>query len=125
MPDTEAQSRAKKKYREKNKEILRLKQNEYYEKNKVDIIERRKEYILSVSHKKSKNISQWKSRGVISDNYDELHKYYVDCNICENCNVSLVMGNFGANKKCLDHDHKTGLFRKVLCNTCNNERWKF
>ena len=23
------------------------------------------------------------------------------------------------NKKCLDHDHKTGLFRNIICNRCN------
>jgi len=109
-----------KEYREKNKERLRLLRKDWRENNKDKI----KEYNESEKGKKTKRISKWKSRGVISNNYDELYDYYINCKNCENCNIELCEGNKNPNRRCLDHDHNTGLFRKVLCNTCNNERWK-
>ncbi len=124
MPKTEAQLRAQRKYREKNKEKIKLKNKEYWEKNKEEIINRRQEYIKSIPHLKSKTISRWKDRGIIDNDYDKLYDYYINCNNCEKCNIELCSGNMGSNKRCLDHDHETGLFRYVLCNTCNYERWK-
>ena len=68
--------------------------------------------------KRSYSKSQWKKKGVILTDkfktYDELYDYYLSINNCELCNIS-----FGEGKKCLDHDHKTGLFRNVVCNSCN------
>ena len=118
-----------KEYREKNKE----KKKEYYEKNKEQIKEKLKEYReknkekLKESRqtepvKKSKRITNWKISGLKSDDFDSLHEYYLNCKNCEHCNIELVQGRYGANKKCLDHSHTTGLFRNVLCNTCNTKR---
>jgi len=59
----------------------------------------------------------WKKRGVIG-NYDELYEYYHLINNCEKCDV-LLNNSQQLTKKCLDHDHSTGLFRKVLCWECN------
>ena len=98
---------------QKNKQ----KTKEYYLKNREKILEWNK-----TDGKKSIKISSWKKRGVISDNYSSLYDYYLNCNNCELCNVELIEGNYGNNKKTLDHDHETGLFRYVLCNTCNSHR---
>ena len=61
---------------------------------------------------------QWKKKGILLTekfkNYDELYDYYDKCNNCELCNMKLDIC-----KKCLDHDHVTGLFRNVVCNSCN------
>ena len=47
---------------------------------------------------------------------------YINTTNCEECNIELIEGRYGNNKKCLDHCHKTGEFRNVLCQTCNVRR---
>lgn len=66
---------------------------------------------------KNKMISMWKKRGVVSEDYSKLYDDYLVITKCELCEVDLE--GKGRNKKCLDHDHTTGLFRNVLCNNCN------
>ncbi len=36
---------------------------------------------------------------------------------CKLCNINLTQ--HGATKACLDHDHKTGRWRGLLCDVCN------
>tara|TARA_R110000787_G_scaffold256533_1_gene361832 strand:- start:177 stop:605 length:429 start_codon:yes stop_codon:yes gene_type:complete len=62
---------------------------------------------------------RWKHYGIISDDWDELYQRYVDTTHCEKCNVELVVGNFGSNKKAIDHDHRTGEVRYICCHRCN------
>ena len=85
------------------------------------ITNERKEYMKQLQKQphiiKNKMISVWKKRGVISDDYSKLYDDYLLINKCELCEV--VLEGKGRNKKCLDHDHKSGLFRNVLCNNCN------
>jgi len=108
-----------KKYKqtEKGKET-RQKANKKYYKTEAGK-ESRQKYDQTENGKKSKRISDWKYRGVKSDNFDELYEYYVNCWECENCGVELIEGLYGNNKKCLDHCHITGEFRNVLCHYCN------
>ena len=73
---------------------------------------------------KSNHVKKWRSRGVKCDDWDALHERYINTTHCDNCNIELVSGIYGANKKVLDHSHKTGEFRNVLCNTCNLLRGK-
>ena len=107
-----------KKYYENNKQKSKEKLKEYYEKNKEKI----KEYSKTEQGLKSGRIKNWKKRGVKSDDYSSLYEHYINCNKCEICSIELREGNYGANKKCLDHDHETGEFRNVLCNSCNLNR---
>ena len=81
-----------------------------------------KEYYQTEAGKKSNRISKWKQRGVINDDFIALYNYYLNCKNCEGCNIELQEGYFGNNKRCLDHDHQTGLFRNVLCHSCNLKR---
>ena len=70
--------------------------------------------------KKSYSIYNWKKKGVKppeGTTYHELYYHYDSCENCEICKTS-----FDDKKKCLDHDHKTGLFRNVVCNSCNRIR---
>lgn len=136
MALTEAQKEKKKEYRETNKEKQKEYMKKYYENNKQKhkeyvkeyekINPARKEYIKEYKKteagKKSQRISNWKNKGVINDDYDKLYEIYINTKNCEECNVELVEGWKGNNKRCLDHDHKTGEFRNVLCNTCNVKR---
>ena len=98
---------------EEVKEENRQKRKEYYkikrEENKPNIV-------------KSYRIRKWKSRGVKCDDWDNLYDRYINTTNCEECNVELIEGIFGSNKRCLDHNHTTGEFRNVLCNLCNCRR---
>jgi len=106
----------RKKYIENNKEKIACQVKEYAKNNKEKILEYRK----TEKCKKCFKISNWKKYGVVSDDFDKLYDYYINCRNCELCNIELIEGNCGNNKKTLDHDHDTGLFRNVLCNTCNS-----
>ena len=81
-----------------------------------------KEYNKTENRKKSNRVNTWKQTGVISDNFDKLYNKYINTNNCDNCDVELIHGNFGNNKKVLDHDHETGQFRNILCCGCNLRR---
>ena len=111
----------KKEYFEKNKEKIKEKNKEYRENNKEKIKEQQKVYFKTENGKKSMRISIWKSRGIINDDFDALYDYYINCRNCEKCDVELVEGQ-KTNSRCLDHSHKTGLFRNVLCSACNLKR---
>jgi hypothetical protein len=38
---------------------------------------------------------------------------------CDLCNVELCDGNKLPNRKCMEHNHDTGEFRNIVCNSCN------
>lgn len=103
-------------YREKKRELDR----KYYEKNKEKRNTYHKEYRKTDAGIKSHRISAWKRYGIVCDDWDALYDKYINTWNCEYCDVELVEGNYGGNKKCIDHDHQTGLFRAVLCCGCNN-----
>ena len=129
MPLTEARKEYQKEYRKANKEKqkeyrekAKEYQKDYRENNKEKAKEYNKEYRKTEVGIKSQRISKWKQRDVISDDYDKLYEMYMNTNNCEECNIELIEGRYGNNRKCLDHCHKTGEFRNVLCNGCNNKR---
>ena len=112
-----------KEYRETHKEERKEHQKEYYVKNYDKVREQQKKYSVEYrktdAYKKSQRLRKWKLRGVVCEDWNALYDLYVNCWKCQNCDCDLIEGNYGNNKRCLDHDHKTGLFRNILCNTCN------
>jgi hypothetical protein len=62
-------------------------------------------------------IYNWKKSGLIYDDYNELYEVYIKTMECQHCKKEFTENN----KRCLDHDHETGLFRKIVCNRCNVE----
>jgi len=60
-------------------------------------------------------IYKWKMRGLICDDYNALYETYIKTMECQHCQTEFTKNN----KRCLDHDHTTGLFRKIICNRCN------
>ena len=95
---------------------------EYQKQYKDDNKDKIKEYNQTEAGKKSKRICNWKRSGVVYDDFNSLYDLYISVWNCEECNVELVEGRYGNNKKCLDHDHNTGAFRNILCQTCNIRR---
>tara|TARA_R110000782_G_scaffold268584_1_gene365199 strand:+ start:59 stop:526 length:468 start_codon:yes stop_codon:yes gene_type:complete len=107
-----------------NKDKIGEYQKEYNAKNKEKVATRtkayQKEYYQTPAGKKSYRISNWKKRGVISDDFDELYEKYLTTHFCELCNCSLTEDTIATSTtRCLDHCHDTGLFRNVLCMNCN------
>ena len=61
-------------------------------------------------------IWHWKKRGLIYDDYDALYETYIKTMQCGHCQTEFTKNN----RRCLDHDHTTGLFRKIVCHRCNS-----
>ena len=138
MPMTPEERKAyDKEYYKKNKEKIKEQTKEYYEQKKEKIKEwckewreenqeklkeQQKEHQQTASGKKSNRINSWKQSGLKCDDIPSLYEHYINCKKCEVCDVELVEGNKLPNRRCMDHDHKTGLFRNVLCHGCNVRR---
>ena len=65
---------------------------------------------------KSQTIFAWKKRGLIYDDYDNLYEVYIKTMKCGHCNKEFK----NSHDRCMDHDHYTGLFRKIVCRACNS-----
>jgi len=73
-------------------------------------------------HKKHKTRSktQWKSRGMIFtlDEFKEIYNKYIYSTNCELCDVLFP----NSLNRQLDHDHKTGKIRNIVCQKCNGQK---
>jgi hypothetical protein len=99
----------KKQYGIENKERL-------FEYNK----ERSKLYNKTENGIKSNNIKRWKNRGLKGD-YEMIYRIYLSTKFCDDCGFELNTGN-NRMVKCMEHDHKSGLFRGIVCHSCNTKR---
>ena len=67
------------------------------------------------SNAKNNTIKNWKLRGLIYNDYDDLYEVYIKTMQCQHCNKEFK----NSRDRCMDHDHSTGLFRKIVCRLCN------
>ncbi len=102
-PDPEKRKAYLIKYRQDNKE-KRAAYNKEFAKTPIGI--------------KTHKLSSWKRIGLITDDIDPIYERYMNSTNCECC------GNEYKNKrdKHMDHCHKTGKFRNILCRNCNQLR---
>ena len=91
------------------------KKNQSNKKWKEEHKEQIKQYNQTDQGKKTHRISTWKRIGLICDNIDKLYEHYLNTWECDNCGIEVIEGFRGANKRCMDHNHKTGEFRNILC----------
>ena len=102
-----------------NKEHILLQKKGYYKNNRDKLLQKSKDYYFTDEGKKNHRIVIWKQQGVIHDDFDALYDKYINTNECELCDIPITSGRGLIGKKHLDHDHKTGLFRNILCGNCN------
>ena len=102
-PDPEKRKAYLKKYRQDNKEKIAA-YNKAFAKTPIGI--------------KTQKLSSWKGLGLITDDPDSVYERYLNSTNCECC------GNEYKNQrdKHMDHCHKTGKFRNILCRNCNQLR---
>ena len=97
---------------------------EYYQENKEYILGRQAEHHMKFPH--IKKINRWKELGIKlrpGDDWTSMYLFYVTCEYCENCGGELTdERNNTSSRRNLDHCHKTGLVRDVLCHSCNIKR---
>jgi hypothetical protein len=107
----------KKEYYEKNKQSILDQKKEYYKKNKQNKIQKVKEWQQNNEEKakKYRKICEWKRRGLICQNYDQVYQLWLDSTHCDSCSCKYT----NKNVKSMDHCHNTGKFRGIICNRCN------
>ena len=88
-------------------------------KDKEKQLEAMKKWCRTDAGQKSVIKANWKRIGLKS-NLDEIWEIYQEEKNCWICGVEFTK-NKKRNKqtKVMDHDHKTGEFRMILCNSCN------
>ena len=108
-------------YYRDNKDKYAAKHKEYYIQNKELLDQQKKQYYQNnkESHKRLARKSRLKLRYNISEKqYDDLIKSQNWlCMICNKCLKS--------NKSAVDHDHRTGKIRGILCHLCNTSLGHF
>ena len=122
----------RKKYRELNKESIKIRQQEWYEKNKERILFLRKEnYQLNkeeikkrqeayrnkpLSKERARNNNLMRQFGIDINGYNQiLESQNYTCAICG----SNETGSAHTQHFSVDHCHKTGKIRGLLCKPCN------
>jgi len=69
-----------------------------------------------------KTIWNWKNRGLIlkeGQTYKDIYSYVMNIERCERCGINFD-DEIHNNRRCMDHSHKIGYFRQVLCHKCNS-----
>jgi len=123
IKNKEKRSKQFKQWKENNKEKNDLYHKQHYKNNKQYITKQHKEYNKTPQGIKRRFIGEWKISGLklFGYTYDEVYEYYLSINNCEVCNKDISMGG---HQKNMDHCHSTGIFRWVLCVSCNvHDSW--
>jgi hypothetical protein len=101
-------------YADRQKKLDYLKQ--YREENKDKIRERNRVYNKTERGKRVNTIGGWRNKGLIADDYDAIYDRYINTHECDCCKKPIHQG---IGSRVMDHCHKTGKFRNVLCHNCN------
>ena len=120
-------------YREKNKELINKQQKQYYEENKKELRAYRAKY--RIEHKEEikeqqiqyrlkyperiKNHDLRSNHGIMLEEYNRMLE--LQNNVCAICGEPETSKEVNRKVKSLavDHNHKTGKIRGLLCGKCN------
>jgi len=93
----------------------------YYQKNKETILSKQKEYRQTPKGRKQKKINKWVERGLVAtkDEREFIYLTWKSQYHCDICGVILTRDGQSGTTCCMDHDHKTGEYRQILCKACN------
>jgi hypothetical protein len=111
-------------YREKNKKELSQKASAYYKNRKARNPELYKyDPIYAEKYRTNNKVAltekQWARRGIKDFTYEKyLEELKKQDNRCKICSVILTLPQ-------VDHCHKTGKYRGILCTPCNNSLGKY
>lgn len=113
--DKDRDKQYKKEYYHKNKERLKKynkdHNKEYYQKNKEVIKRKKREY----KQNNKEYIEERRCKKTYNLTFEEIDQILITQNHkCLICGKSLM-----ETKRCIDHDHKTGKIRGILCDMCN------
>ena len=108
-------------WQEKNKERVKEYREKWYDdrvKNNPDFWKERYNPVKAADYRsKNKEVlseKQWKKRGIKNMSYSMFQSDLIkQQNKCKICNKEM-------SKPQVDHDHKTGMYRGLLCIPCNN-----
>ena len=112
-------------YKKKEREYARkrLENPEVREKQRQNSIE----YRQTPTGKKSRTKSSWKHSGMLftDEEFKRIYNLYLTQELCNACDCVLTRGGACNTRANMDHCHETGLFRHIICSSCNaNDNWK-
>ncbi len=105
------------KYQKENKDKVIIRQKKYYKKNKVRVILHSKKHYKQNQEKYKKYYNSLKTRDRVSD-----RKYNIsisDVEKWQDYKCAICQEKENGRKLDVDHNHKTGQIRMLLCRHCN------
>lgn len=104
-------------YYSKNKEHYHAK----YQENKEEKASKSREYHKSAHGRKKHQISYWKRRGLIHDDYEKLYDEYMNKKTCHKCGEEFgERGDGTGSYKCIAQKYGSNEVESVCCYRCMN-----
>lgn len=104
----------------RNREKILEKRRAYYAKNRDALIEQRRKYRAANSEKiRAKEKLRWRKKKYGITHAEFLSLLESQGGVCAICKLP-ALGRGGRNAFCVDHCHKTGSVRGILCSNCNS-----
>ena len=118
--DPEKIKQYQKEYRENHKEYRNQQHKQWRQDNASYIYEKNKIWNAANPDKfhKSQKITRWKDQGMIlksNEDWESIYYFVESQDNCESCNKKFK----NTRDRQLDHCHKTGFIRDVICTSCN------
>lgn len=109
-------NKVKARWRRRNFQRVLAQKKDSYRRN------REKYRAYNRSDKRRKNVFRWKLErkfGITEKQFDDMLALQAGCCAICGCEPDEANGHRHKHRLCIDHDHKTGIVRGLLCTTCN------